>query len=180
MHATITAGVVEPLSQSRLDVVDPREDVRGRVVTDSDGVDVGRVNDLFLDPTERRARFVTITPGADGTGDLDYLVPVDAISTQAEGIVIHLSADRIAEGPQVDGRSCLPWSGSDDGDRPDHDESPAVAAAYRHYGVARPFWSAGYRQPAWRQPLRPQRGDTRPTTPAARCRPAPRTGSREG
>jgi len=57
------------------------EDIRGRRVYDQDGNEIGKVDDLLVDPSQRRVRFLQVTSGGFlGLGGTMMLVPVEAIT----------------------------------------------------------------------------------------------------
>lgn len=104
MESRTTTPLVS-LKSGDVDLADPNEDIRGRRVVDREGQEVGKVDDLFVDPTERRARFMAVKSGdVLGLGGKTYLVPVDVIqSVDEEQVVINETRDRILGGPQVEG-----------------------------------------------------------------------------
>jgi uncharacterized protein YrrD len=64
------------LNSNRLTVDDPSEDLRGRRVLDQDSVDLGKVNDLYLDERERKVRFLEVSSGGFlGLGGTKFLIP---------------------------------------------------------------------------------------------------------
>jgi sporulation protein YlmC with PRC-barrel domain len=141
---------LEPLSQTRLDLADPKEDVRGRRVFARDGQEIGKVDDAFVDPIEKRVRFLSVKSGdLLGIGGKKLLVPIDAItSVDEDRVVINDLRDRIVGGPQVD----------DEFDRgPDRmadtateDADALVISVYEWYGVEQPYWNPAYQRPSWR------------------------------
>ncbi|TCC47518.1 PRC-barrel domain containing protein [Kribbella capetownensis] len=87
-----------------LEVADPSDDLRGRSVVDRNGDEVGTVDGLIIDETERRARFLEVGSGGFlGLGEKRQLVPVEAI-TRVDDDVVHISAERsrVAGGPVYD------------------------------------------------------------------------------
>ena len=57
------------------------DDIRGRMVLDQNGNEIGDVNDLIIDPRQRRVRFLLVTSGGFlGIGGTTVLVPVEAIT----------------------------------------------------------------------------------------------------
>jgi sporulation protein YlmC with PRC-barrel domain len=152
MRSTMTMTALEPLSQTSIEVADAKEDVRRRKVFDRAGQEIGKVDEVFVDPGERRARFVSVKTGdVLGLGGKQFLIPVDAIaSAAADRIVIDESRDRILKGPRVDDDSepeAEPtgmWDTAADADAP-----AIVIAAYQWYDIRDPYWSPTYRRPAW-------------------------------
>jgi uncharacterized protein YrrD len=145
MRSTMTTTALEPLSQTHLDLTDPKEDVRGRKVFDRDSQEIGKVDDVFIDPTERRVRFLSLKSGdVLGLGGKKLLVPIDAItSVTPDKVVINQRGDRIVAGPQVDREF---EKGSDQA----ADTDGVVLACYEFYGIARPYWDPTYQRPNWR------------------------------
>jgi sporulation protein YlmC with PRC-barrel domain len=148
MRSTLTSGVLEPISQANLEVADPTEDIRGQKVFDRNGEEIGKVDDVFIDPAERRARFVSVKSGDFlGLGGNHYLLPVDVISVRGERVVVNATADRIAQGPQVNHELDTPRTQT--GGTADTDAAPIVVKAYEFYEVKNPFWSPTYQRPNW-------------------------------
>lgn len=145
MRSTMTTTALEPLSQTRLSLVDPQEDIRGRKVFDREGEEIGKVDDVFIDPTERRARFLSVKSGdVLGLGGKKLLIPVDAITPVAQDkVVINHRRDRIVAGPQVDSKF---EKGADQA----ADTDAVVLACYEFYGIAQPYWNPTYQRPNWR------------------------------
>jgi sporulation protein YlmC with PRC-barrel domain len=145
MRSTMTTTALEPLSQTRLELFDPGEDVRGRKVFDREGEEIGKVDDLFIDPTERRARFLSVKSGdVLGLGGKKLLIPIDAITPVAQDkVVINHRRDRIVAGPQVDREF-------EKGTSKAADTDAVVLACYEFYGIAQPYWNPTYQRPNWR------------------------------
>jgi sporulation protein YlmC with PRC-barrel domain len=142
---TTTTTALEPLSQARIQLADPMEDVTGRKVHDRDDQEIGKVDDVLIDPTERRARFLSVKSGDFlGIGGKKLLVPIDAIaSVEHDKVVINNRRDRIVSGPQVDREFH-----KDAGQATDTDA--LVTAVYEFYGVEQPYWNPTYQRPNWR------------------------------
>jgi sporulation protein YlmC with PRC-barrel domain len=145
MRSTMTTTALEPLSQTRLELFDPMEDVRGRKVFDREGEEIGKVDDVFIDPTERRARFFSVKSGdVLGLGGKKLLIPIDAVSLVAQDkVVINHRRDRIVAGPQVDREF-------EKGAAQAADTEAVVLACYEFYGIAQPYWNPTYQRPNWR------------------------------
>jgi len=57
------------------------QDIRGRMVKDKDGRDLGRIEDLLVDDIERKVRFMEVaTGGFLGFGESKSFIPIDAIT----------------------------------------------------------------------------------------------------
>lgn len=75
------------LSDTNFEVSD-QDDTSGRTVIDQHGNDIGDVNDLIIDPQQRRVRFLLVTSGGFlGIGGRMMLIPVDAISRVTNKVV---------------------------------------------------------------------------------------------
>ncbi len=143
MRSTLTTGLLEPLSRTNLELADPSENIRGRKVADREGQDVGKVDEVFIDPEQRRARFLSVRSGDIlGIGGSRYLVPIDAVSDDGNRIVVNATSDRITQGPQVDQIRPDDASALETG-------QPRIVEVYDFYAVKDPFWSPSYQQPRW-------------------------------
>ncbi|GAA4588120.1 sporulation protein YlmC with PRC-barrel domain [Actinoplanes octamycinicus] len=124
------------LSDSDQVVEDPAEDIRGRKVRDRDGHELGRVDDLLIDPEERKVRFLRVAHGGIlGFGGTASFVPVEAIRAIDDEIV-HVAEPKqiVAEAPAYDPELI--------------DATEYYHDLYRHYGYP-PFWSTGYIYPGY-------------------------------
>ena len=126
------------LTDSRLAILRPEEDVRDRSVVDRDGERIGTVDALFVDEQERKVRFLDVGSGGFlGIGEQHFLVPVDAITAVSdEAVLVDLTRDRVREVPVYD---------------PELAEQPDLPEIYGWYGYA-PFWTPGYAYPLWTAP----------------------------
>lgn len=112
------------------------EDVRGRVVKDRDGEELGHVEDLLVDPADNKVRFLVIASGGFlGIGEHKSFVPVDAVDRITDDEVrIVQSRNLVAEAPGYD---------PDLADRRSYYED-----VYAYYGYT-PFWGTGYIYPGY-------------------------------
>jgi sporulation protein YlmC with PRC-barrel domain len=123
------------LSDTHLTVLDPAQDVRGRKVIDTNGQDLGVVDDLIIDDTDKHVRFLRVADGGFlGIGGQKFLIPVDAlIRVTRDAVQIDRTRDHVAAGPAYDpelmGRSNL-------------------EQLYGYYGLT-PFWGVGYMYPTF-------------------------------
>lgn len=123
------------LSDTGMVLSSPAEDIRSRKVVDSNDEDLGEVDDLMIDDTEKKVRFIRVAAGGFlGMGETKFLIPVDAVVGVTPDVV-RVSRDRehIAAGPVYD---------------PDIVNPDYINQVYGHYGVA-PFWAAGYMYPGY-------------------------------
>jgi sporulation protein YlmC with PRC-barrel domain len=113
------------------------ENVRGYDVRDVDNNRLGRVDDLIVEESSGRVRFMKIGDGGIlGIGRTHRLVPVDVVKG-VSGDYVFLDASRM----QFD--SAPTW-------RPLADPT-YVNEVLAYYGV-QPFWKPGYEQPDWTTP----------------------------
>ena len=121
------------LSDSTLTLEKPADDLRTHRVFDSDGEEIGKVEDLFIDEAENKVRFMLVTSGGFlGLGAEQILIPVDAISgIDEKGVHIAHGREHISGAPQYD---------------PELVDQEYYQSLYGYYGYG-PFWSAGYMYP---------------------------------
>ncbi|MFD8427787.1 PRC-barrel domain-containing protein [Streptomyces coelicoflavus] len=135
----MTAGetpILNKLSDSQQTVATPAEDVRGRKVADTDGNDIGKVEDLLVDEPESKVRFLLVAHGGFlGFGETKSFIPVDAVTHITDDqVFIDQSRERVAKAPVYD---------------PDlTDEPEYYSNVYGYYGYA-PFWGPGYIYPTF-------------------------------
>lgn len=112
------------------------DDIRGRHVKDVDGEELGTVDDLLIDATERKVRFVVIASGGFlGLGAQKSYIPVDAvIGVGDEDVLIDQSRDHVRTAPAYD---------------PELINDPAYNEGVLEYYGLSPFWSAGYVYPTY-------------------------------
>jgi hypothetical protein len=80
------------------------EDIRGRMVKDKDGQNVGTIDDLLVDAGARRVRFMEVASGGFlGLGETKSLIPVEAITriTEHEVYIGH-TREHVAGAPPYD------------------------------------------------------------------------------
>ncbi|GIF01171.1 PRC-barrel domain-containing protein [Paractinoplanes rishiriensis] len=110
------------LSDSDQMVTDPAEDIRGRKVIDRDGSDLGKVDDLLIDASERKVRMLRVEHGGIfGIGATASFIPVDAVKDIRDDVVhVSQSREHVGKAPRYD---------------PDLvDANDAYAELYKHYG----------------------------------------------
>jgi sporulation protein YlmC with PRC-barrel domain len=125
---------LETIGATNLMLADQDEDLRGRAVVDLSGEKLGKVDDLMVDTTQRKVRFLRVGSGGFlGIGREHALIPVDAIESVTEDLVrVNPTRQHISSSP---------------------DYSPDLVTneeyyrqVYDHYGYS-PYWSAGYQYP---------------------------------
>ncbi|HWG98936.1 MAG TPA: PRC-barrel domain-containing protein [Pilimelia sp.] len=135
MAEKITATLVK-LSDSDKMLADPAADIRGRVVRDRDGEEVGKVDDLLIDPEEGKVRLLRVAHGGVlGFGATPSFIPVEAVVRITDDAVhINESRSRVSEAPGYDPELV--------------EESEFYDSLYGYYGYA-PFWGPGYVYPGF-------------------------------
>lgn len=130
--ATHPPGTIRELTETDRTVAEGEADVRGRLVVDRDGEEIGRVDDLLIDDEAQRVLFLRVAEGGFlGFGAVHYLVPVEAI------VAVH--PDRVQIDQQRSGM----------GDVPVYD--PELAPLPTYYGNLYGWWGVA---PYWGAPLR--------------------------
>ena len=116
-------------------IADPSQDVRGRKVLDRDGNEIGKVDDLLIDPEQQRVRLLRVQHGGlFGIGATPLFIPAEAVERVTDDeVVIDRSRVQIAEAPQYDPELV--------------DETAYFTDLYGYYGYP-PYWSAGHVPPA--------------------------------
>jgi sporulation protein YlmC with PRC-barrel domain len=134
-----TSPTLLRLNDTRLTVADPAQDVRGRKVLDKNGEQIGHVEDLLVDDTEKHVRFLLVGSGGFlGFGEKKFLIPVDAVmSVKNDAVQIDRTRDHVANGPIYDPAI------AEDRSPEDH-----YSAVYGYYGFM-PFWGIGYTYPSF-------------------------------
>ena len=80
------------------------QDIRGRMVKDKDGRDLGRIEDLLVDDIERKVRFMEVaTGGFLGFGESKSFIPIDAITRMTpDEVYISHTREHVAGAPAYD------------------------------------------------------------------------------
>lgn len=123
------------LSDAGQTVADDAEDIRGRTVLDSEGEEVGQVDDLLIDELEHKVRMLRVEHGGIlGFGATASFVPVDAIvRITLDAVYLTQPGQHIAGAPGYD---------------PALKELDDLINVYGYYGYT-PFWGPGYMYPAY-------------------------------
>ncbi|MFY1636233.1 PRC-barrel domain-containing protein [Solwaraspora sp. WMMB335] len=117
-------------------VADPAEDIRGRKVHDTDGNEIGKVDDLLIDEAEHKVRMLRVEHGGIlGIGATASFIPVDAVTRITDDVVhINESRERVSGAPAYD---------------PDLvSQDKYYEDLYGYYGYL-PFWGVGYVYPGY-------------------------------
>ncbi len=106
VHHNDTAPMPEliRLRDEAMTVSSSDEDIRGRMVKDSDGQDLGKVDGLLIDAAEKKVRFMEVASGGFlGFGERKSLIPIEAI-TRITADEVHISHTRahVAGAPPYD------------------------------------------------------------------------------
>lgn len=143
MTETHEIGLVY-LAASDLELAHGADDVRGLPVVTHFGHRLGEVEDLIIDPVERRARLLSVVSGGIlGLGVTERLVPVEAVVRVDDRV--HVDGGQPAT--DEDGRhKDDPPGPAEERYQPELVDSPPFAEIYERYGVM-PFWTAGYVAP---------------------------------
>ncbi len=104
MYANDSISRLIRLTDTSLTVSDPAADLRGRQVLDSDGHEIGKVEDLLIDEEEKKVRFLRIGSGGFlGLGKEHFLLPVEAVaSVESDALTISRDRARLSEAPEYD------------------------------------------------------------------------------
>lgn len=117
------------LEDSGLRVANPAADMRGRVVVDREGDEIGDVKSLIVDEQDTQVRFLEVKSGGLlGLGGALHLVPVDAVTRVEENAVhVDLVRDHVRGAPVYEPRL--------------DDAEGYYSDVYDYYGY-RPYWNA--------------------------------------
>jgi len=132
------------LDETDFEVASPSDDVRGMMVKDRDGEEIGEVDNLLIDEQEKKVRFLEVGSGGFlGIGGERRLIPVDAVTDiDDEAVHVDKTRDSVAGSPAYDPEVV-------------RTDSAYYGGLYGYYGYP-PFWSAGYIYPgAYGYPRRP-------------------------
>ena len=134
-----TNALLLRLNDTQLTVADPAQDVRGLQVVDNNDQPIGHVEDLLIDDTEKKVRFLLIGAGGFlGMGEKRFLIPVDAIAKISnDSVRVDRTRDHVAAGPHYDPQL------EDESLQQDH-----FSSVYGYYGFI-PFWGFGYAYPSF-------------------------------
>jgi sporulation protein YlmC with PRC-barrel domain len=129
MESSKKAGFVR-LGETNLTVAEPKDDIRGRKVTDHAGDEMGKVKSLFVDEDAKQVRFFEMESGGlFGFGSETRLIPLEAIETVTEDEVrVDAAREHVQRSPIYDPEVT-------------YDER-YYGDVYGYYGFA-PYWGAG-------------------------------------
>ncbi len=104
----------------------PDEDIRGRMVKDRDGHDLGTIDGLLVDAVGQKVRFMEVASGGIlGLGETKSLIPVEAITriTNDEVYISH-TREHVAGAPAYDPKLV-------------REDSTYITGLYPYYGYER-------------------------------------------
>jgi len=80
------------------------EDIRGRMVKDANGEDLGKVDGLLIDATEKKVRLMEVASGGFlGFGEQKSLIPIESITRiTADEVQISHTREHVAGAPRYD------------------------------------------------------------------------------
>jgi sporulation protein YlmC with PRC-barrel domain len=115
------------LGESRYAFANPYQDVRGWRVCDTSGQDLGHLEDVLIDEPAKKVRFLKVAHGGVmGFGATHSFIPIEAVSTVADGVVtVSATMQQVAGAPRFDPEVV---------DNQKHFEN-----LYTHYGYAPPW-----------------------------------------
>lgn len=89
------------------------EDIRGRMVKDKNGQDIGKIEHLLIDDAEQKVRFMEVASGGFlHVGETKSFIPIEAITKIAEDAVyISPTREHVAGAPSYDPDLVLADSG---------------------------------------------------------------------
>lgn len=128
-----SSTTLRPADENDVVFANVEEDIRDRVVLDANGEEVGKVEDLLVDNSEKRVRFLRVESGGFlGIGNSTFIIPVDAI-TRIEDDTVHIDRTRsvVAESPAY---------------VPELENQAYLDRVYEYYGYT-PYWDPGYVYP---------------------------------
>jgi sporulation protein YlmC with PRC-barrel domain len=128
------------LSDTELTIANPAEDIRGRMVVDRDGEDLGEVEDLMIDEPEKRVRLLEVASGGFlGLGKTKFLLPVEAIiRISNDTVYVNQTRQYIADAPHYDPDLIH----QEAGEKGYYSERGYYDDVYHYYGYP-PYWTPG-------------------------------------
>ncbi len=104
VDASAPAPTLRRLRDTEQTISSSDTDIRGRMVRDKDGKEVGKVEGLMIDDAEQKVRFMEVASGGFlGIGERKSYIPVDAITRISEADVsIDHTRDHVASAPPYD------------------------------------------------------------------------------
>ena len=115
------------LGESSFAFANPYQDVRGWPVRDSEGQELGRLDDVLIDEAAQKVRFLKVAHGGImGFGATHSFVPVEAVVSVGDGqVTVESTAQKVAQAPRYDPEVV--------------DNRAHLDILYDHYGYAPPW-----------------------------------------
>jgi len=136
MKSHAHASELDRLSETDLILAEADQDIRNRIVIDSHGADIGKIDDLFIDRSERKVRMLQIRAGGFlRLGERHFLLPVEAITdVTAKEVYVNVTLEHVVASPPYDPK-LIELTTRD-----------LVAPYYGHFAI-NPYWATGYMVP---------------------------------
>lgn len=104
---TLSTGAAPTLRRLRdidLTVSSSGEDIRGRMVRDKDGQEIGKIDALLVDDADQKVRLMEIASGGFlGFGESRSFIPIEAITRMTdEDVFISHTREHVAGAPRYD------------------------------------------------------------------------------
>jgi sporulation protein YlmC with PRC-barrel domain len=128
--------VLLKLSDTELTLANADEDIRHRKVIDSDGQEIGTIDELIIDDHQKKVRFLRVAAGGFlGLGAQKFLIPIDAVARiDKQSVQINRTREHVAAAPAYSPELV-----------PDQSH---IDRLYGYWGFP-PFWIAGYTYPGF-------------------------------
>ena len=129
-------AVLVRLSETNLTLADEVQDICTRKVVDSDGAEIGHVDEVFIDEHERKVRMLEIRAGGFlGLGQRHFLLPIDTVTSVTDNeVCVNETLERIVGSPVYQPRLI---------EKPPRETWEPY---YVYFGVS-PYWGSGYTYP---------------------------------
>lgn len=130
----VESGTLMRLGDTDQMLADPDQDIRGRKVLDRDGNEIGKVDDLLIDPDQQKVRLLRVKHGGlFGVGATPLFIPVETVERVTEDEVgIDRTRVQVAAAPEYDPEIV--------------DRDKQMANLYAYYGYP-PYWAPGFIPP---------------------------------
>jgi sporulation protein YlmC with PRC-barrel domain len=121
------------LSASGEHVAGPDNDITGRTVRNTDGEEIGTVEDILIDPEADTARMLIVASGGFlGIGRDETFIPVELVTQVRDEVLVDLTREKLRRAPGYT-PTLVP-------DRVYYDE------LYGYYEIT-PYWAPGFVPP---------------------------------
>jgi sporulation protein YlmC with PRC-barrel domain len=98
-----TQSTLVKLEDSDFVLEDRAQDLRGLVVYDRDGKEIGSVEGLYVDTEERAVRFLDVGAGGFlGVGEKHFMIPVEVVTdVDGDGVTIDQGRQKVIDSPAL-------------------------------------------------------------------------------